>query len=285
MPKNDQDTTKMTVEVHFSLNKPPVVERPSDASTRRCSRYVLLKNVFLTPFDPCFPECDKRMRGKWQFPCLVAQVSKDFLRGLPHSECFCKVFIDISSIVSQGLVKIMLRSASLLRRMRSVAPATTSSSVRAAMSSVPDVFAPTDVFIHRHNGPQGKEKQAMLEKIGFNTMDELTKSTVPENIRLAKPLSLEQPMSESTALATLKKIMSKNIVNKSFIGVGYYETLCPGVILRNVLENPGWYTAYTPYQAEIAQGRLQSLLNFQTMVTDLTGMALSNASLLDEVHK
>lgn len=176
----------------------------------------------------------------------------------------------------------MLRSTSLLRRTMRSSVSATSSSIR-AMSSAPDVFAPTDVFIHRHNGPQGKERQTMLEKVGFNTMDELTKSTVPENIRLAKPLSLEQPMSESTALAHLKKIMSKNIVNKSFIGVGYYETLCPGVILRNVLENPGWYTAYTPYQAEIAQGRLQSLLNFQTMVTDLTGMALSNASLLDEV--
>ena len=175
----------------------------------------------------------------------------------------------------------MLRSAALLRRMRTVMPATSSSSAR-GMSSV-DVFAPTDVFIHRHNGPQGKEKQAMLEKIGFNSLDELTKSTVPEQIRLTKKLSLDAPMSESTALANLKTIMSKNIVNKSFIGVGYYETLCPGVILRNVLENPGWYTAYTPYQAEIAQGRLQSLLNFQTMVTDLTGMALSNASLLDEV--
>ena len=175
----------------------------------------------------------------------------------------------------------MLRSASLLRRMRTALPATSSSA--RGMSSV-DVFAPTDVFIHRHNGPQGKEKQAMLEKVGFNSLDELTKSTVPANIRLTKPLTMDPPMSESTALATLKTIMSKNIVNKSFIGVGYYETLCPGVILRNILENPGWYTAYTPYQAEIAQGRLTSLLNFQTMVTDLTGMALSNASLLDEVR-
>lgn len=122
----------------------------------------------------------------------------------------------------------------------------------------------------------------MLKKVGFSSLDELIDSTVPQHIRLPKKLSLGEPMSESEALGSLKSIMSKNIVNKSFIGMGYYETIVPGVILRNVLENPGWYTAYTPYQAEIAQGRLQSLLNFQTMVTDLTGMSLSNASLLDE---
>ena len=122
----------------------------------------------------------------------------------------------------------------------------------------------------------------MLEKIGFQSLEELVNSTVPSKIKLQKKLTLDAPMSESEALSKLKTIMSKNVVNKSFIGAGYYETLTPGVILRNVLENPGWYTAYTPYQAEIAQGRLQSLLNFQTMVTDLTGMALSNASLLDE---
>jgi glycine dehydrogenase len=131
-------------------------------------------------------------------------------------------------------------------------------------------------------GSQGKDRQSMLETVGFKTMEELIDSTVPKSIRLEKPLSLDQPLSETEALAKLKQIMSKNKVYKSFIGVGYYETTTPAVILRNVLENPGWYTAYTPYQAEISQGRLQSLLNFQTMVTDLTGMALSNASLLDE---
>lgn len=113
-------------------------------------------------------------------------------------------------------------------------------------------------------------------------MEELVSSTVPNQIRLPKPLNLDEPLSETEALNKLKGIMSKNKVLKNFIGMGFYETLTPGVILRNVLENPGWYTAYTPYQAEIAQGRLQSLLNFQTMVTDLTGFELSNASLLDE---
>lgn len=113
-------------------------------------------------------------------------------------------------------------------------------------------------------------------------MEDLISATVPGAIRLKKPLSLDPPLSEQQALAKLKGIMSKNKVLKSFIGMGYYETLTPGVILRNMLENPGWYTAYTPYQAEISQGRLESLLNFQTMVSQLTGMAMCNASLLDE---
>ena len=119
-------------------------------------------------------------------------------------------------------------------------------------------------------------------QVGYGTLDELMDATVPTNIQLPKPLTMQPAMSESEALETLKGIMGKNIVNKSFIGVGYYETLTPGVILRNVLENPGWYTSYTPYQAEISQGRLTSLLNFQTMIADLTGFPLSNSSLLDE---
>lgn len=145
-----------------------------------------------------------------------------------------------------------------------------------------DVFTATDQFLHRHMGSQGEDRQAMLTKLGFKDMESLIDATLPPQIRLSKKLSLDAPLSETEALASLKRIMSKNKVLKSFIGAGYYETIVPGVIQRNVLENPGWYTAYTPYQAEIAQGRLQSLLNFQTMVTDLTGMALSNASLLDE---
>ena len=149
------------------------------------------------------------------------------------------------------------------------------------MSTI-DVFQPTDQFLSRHIGSQGSDKQNMLDEIGFSSLDKLIDSTVPSSIRLPQKLKLNEPMSESEALNTLKKMMNKNKVLKSFIGLGYYETHTPSVILRNVLENPGWYTAYTPYQAEIAQGRLQSLLNFQTMVTDLTGMALSNASLLDE---
>lgn len=152
-----------------------------------------------------------------------------------------------------------------------------------SLSSVPPaVFAPTDTFMPRHMGSQGADRQAMLDYIGFKTMDELTASTVPDQIKLDKPLDLEPAQSESEAIYNLKNMLSKNIVNKSFIGAGYYETLTPPVILRNVLENPGWYTSYTPYQAEISQGRLQGLLNFQTMVCDLTGMSMSNASLLDE---
>jgi len=131
-------------------------------------------------------------------------------------------------------------------------------------------------------GTYGALRDEMLKVVGFKTMEELVSATVPSAIRLNSNIQLDEPLSESEALKKLKGIMSKNVVNKSFIGLGYYETLTPGVILRNVLENPGWYTAYTPYQAEISQGRLQSLLNFQTMVTDLTGMSLSNASLLDE---
>ena len=150
------------------------------------------------------------------------------------------------------------------------------------LSTATDVFAATDKFLHRHVGSTGAIRQAMLEKVGFTQMEELVDAAVPKVIRLKEPLKLDAPLSESEALAKLKNIMSKNQVLKSFIGVGYYETITPGVILRNVLENPGWYTAYTPYQAEIAQGRLQALLNFQTMVADLTGMAMSNASLLDE---
>lgn len=174
-----------------------------------------------------------------------------------------------------------------------------------ALSSVAsnDVFKPCDKFLSRHVGSHGivKDRQTMLDTVGFPTLDALVDSTVPTGIRLKNELKMEAPLSESEALEKLKTIMSENKVYKSFIGMGYYETLTPGVILRNVslrylifsvfhqhffssqvLENPGWYTAYTPYQAEISQGRLQSLLNFQTMVTDLTGMALSNASLLDE---
>lgn len=154
------------------------------------------------------------------------------------------------------------------------------SSVRTMVSK--NVFKPTDQFLSRHMGSQGSDKQKMLEVVGFNSLDDLVASTVPSSIRLPEKLNLDAPLSETEALQKLKGIMGKNKVLKSFIGMGYYETQTPGVILRNVLENPGWYTAYTPYQAEIAQGRLQSLLNFQTMVTDLTGMTLSNASLLDE---
>lgn len=122
----------------------------------------------------------------------------------------------------------------------------------------------------------------MLATIGFDSFDALTKSTVPANILTSKPMNLDSPLSESEALLKLKGMAMKNKVMKSYIGTGYYDTQVPPVILRNVLENPGWYTAYTPYQAEISQGRLEMLLNFQTLVVDLTGLPMAVASLLDE---
>jgi len=131
-------------------------------------------------------------------------------------------------------------------------------------------------------GPSDVEAKDMLKTIGFDSYDALIKSTVPANIMAEKPLDLEPSMTESEALAKMQEYASKNRVMKSYIGAGYYDTQVPPVILRNMLENPGWYTAYTPYQAEIAQGRLEMLLNFQTMVVDLTGLPMAVASLLDE---
>ncbi|QXZ11068.1 aminomethyl-transferring glycine dehydrogenase [Comamonas sp. Y33R10-2] len=137
-------------------------------------------------------------------------------------------------------------------------------------------------FIPRHIGPDTDEQQKMLAVIGKPTLDALIRDVVPASIARPKPMDLPAPVTEAAALAELKAIASKNQVLKSFIGQGYYGTHTPGVILRNILENPAWYTAYTPYQAEISQGRMEALVNFQTMVTDLTGMPIANASMLDE---
>jgi glycine dehydrogenase len=139
-----------------------------------------------------------------------------------------------------------------------------------------------DDFIRRHLGPCSNELPGMLAAVGVDALDTLIQQTVPAGIRLSAPLALGEPMAEHVALARLKTIAGKNVLKKSLIGMGYYDTITPKVILRNVMENPGWYTAYTPYQAEIAQGRLEALLNFQQMVIDLTGLELANASLLDE---
>ena len=139
-----------------------------------------------------------------------------------------------------------------------------------------------DDFIRRHLGPCASELPAMLAALGVDSLDTLIGQTVPADIRLPAPLALGEPTAEHVALARLKAIAGKNVVKKSLIGMGYYDTLTPKVILRNVMENPGWYTAYTPYQAEISQGRLEALLNYQQMVIDLTGLELANASLLDE---
>ncbi|MBM3418520.1 MAG: aminomethyl-transferring glycine dehydrogenase, partial [Bacteroidetes bacterium] len=137
-------------------------------------------------------------------------------------------------------------------------------------------------FSKRHIGPCKTEQQKMLEKIGISSISDLIDKTIPEHIRLNQELAIDDAMSEKDYLQHVTKLGDKNRVFKSFIGLGYNETIVPSVILRNVLENPGWYTAYTPYQAEISQGRLQALLNFQTMVLELTGLEIANASLLDE---
>src|SRR5436305_1227675 len=139
-----------------------------------------------------------------------------------------------------------------------------------------------DSFAHRHIGPNKAERAAMLADLGFENLDGLIDATVPINIRLDHCLDLPAAKSESEALEELRFLAKKNTLARSFIGAGYSDTITPPVIQRNILENPGWYTAYTPYQAEIAQGRLEALLNFQTMITDLTALDIANASLLDE---
>ena len=140
----------------------------------------------------------------------------------------------------------------------------------------------TKSFALRHIGPRESDLKDMLDKVGASSLDELIYETIPDGIRLKSELDLDVAMSESEYLHHITNLAAKNKVFSTYIGLGYHQSITPAVIQRNVLENPGWYTAYTPYQAEIAQGRLEALLNFQTMVTDLTGMELANASLLDE---
>jgi glycine dehydrogenase len=137
-------------------------------------------------------------------------------------------------------------------------------------------------FLARHIGPSQEDQEIMLQTVGAKSLDDLMKNTVPEKILLAEELKVDEPISEDDALKKLKSISKKNEIFKNFIGMGYYNTFTPNVILRNILENPGWYTSYTPYQPEVAQGRLEMLLNFQQVITDLTGMDIANASLLDE---
>src|SRR5690606_26567908 len=137
-------------------------------------------------------------------------------------------------------------------------------------------------FTTRHNGPSAEDQADMLRLLGFDSMDAFIDDVVPGQIRMKQPLALPAGITEDEALAELRRMASKNEVFRSFIGMGYYGCHTPTVILRNILENPAWYTAYTPYQAEIAQGRLEALLNFQTVVSDLTALPIANASLLDE---
>jgi glycine dehydrogenase len=149
-------------------------------------------------------------------------------------------------------------------------------------SARPSAFAPADRFADRHLGPDPAERQRMLRALGYSTLDELIERTLPASIRQRRPLDLPPALSERAALEELRQLAGENLVFKSFVGLGYHGCITPPVILRNLLENPGWYTQYTPYQAEISQGRLEALLHFQTLVCDLTGLPVANSSLLDE---
>src|SRR5947209_1514200 len=139
-----------------------------------------------------------------------------------------------------------------------------------------------DSFARRHIGPNEEEVRAMLRDVGFDSLGALIDATVPKDIRLKRQLDLPEAKSEGEAMVELRAIAQKNEIARSFIGTGYYDCITPPVIQRNILENPGWYTAYTPYQAEIAQGRLEALLNFQQMIIDLTALDIANSSMLDE---
>src|SRR6266478_1108491 len=139
-----------------------------------------------------------------------------------------------------------------------------------------------DLFQERHIGPSAEDQAAMLATLGYDSLDTFLDAVVPADIRLRAPLRIPEARSEQEALETLRQLAAQNQVFRSYLGMGYHDCFTPTVIQRNVLENPGWYTAYTPYQAEIAQGRLEALLNFQTMISDLTGLEIANASLLDE---
>ncbi|MBP6606954.1 MAG: glycine dehydrogenase (aminomethyl-transferring), partial [Nitrospira sp.] len=146
----------------------------------------------------------------------------------------------------------------------------------------PNFLEPNDTFVPRHIGPTDSDIQEMLATLSLPSLDALVESTVPSDIRLQTSLTVPSPRGEQQVLAELRGLAGQNQVWRSLIGMGYYDCITPLVIQRNILENPGWYTQYTPYQAEIAQGRLEALVNFQTMVADLTGLPLANASLLDE---
>ncbi len=140
----------------------------------------------------------------------------------------------------------------------------------------------TDSFALRHLGPKEDEVQQMLQTIGLDSLEELIHNTIPAHIRLKESLDLPKAMSEYEFTSHIQELAAKNKQYKTFIGLGYHPTILPAVIQRNIFENPSWYTSYTPYQAEISQGRAEALLNYQTMITELTGMELANSSLLDE---
>ncbi|KAJ2477103.1 glycine decarboxylase subunit P, partial [Coemansia sp. RSA 2131] len=199
----------------------------------------------------------------------------------------------LGAVPSSVLATAALRAAllhTLKPRQSSAAAATVASgdsaateSATSAAAAAVQALAPLDTFLRRHNGPRDSDIDSMLQALGFQTLDEMISATVPDSIRLTEPLHIaEGEYAEKELLAKLKQIAQKNKIYRSFIGTGYSDVVVPPVILRNILENPGWYTQYTPYQPEISQGRLESLLNFQTVITDLTGLPAANASLLDE---
>src|SRR6266516_301055 len=150
------------------------------------------------------------------------------------------------------------------------------------MVTVRASLAPADRFVTRHIGPSPDETRGMLATLGYDSLDAFIDAVIPEDIRLRRPLALPPGRTEREVLQALRGLAAQNQLYRSYIGMGYHHSFTPQVIQRNIVENPGWYTAYTPYQAEIAQGRLEALLNFQTMVSDLTGLEIANASLLDE---
>ncbi|CAE8595562.1 unnamed protein product, partial [Polarella glacialis] len=169
------------------------------------------------------------------------------------------------------------------RRLSLATPGSQLSMSRGFSTSVQDLLSPTDTFRERHLGPSPADVKVMCEVIGVKNIDELIDQTIPAEVRRHDTMVLpDGKLGEAGSLKLIKEILSKNVIAKNFIGMGYHGTHVPGPILRNLLENPGWYTAYTPYQAEISQGRLESLINFQTLVCELTGMEVANSSLLDE---
>src|SRR5216117_2995927 len=150
------------------------------------------------------------------------------------------------------------------------------------MVTVRASLAPADRFVNRHVGPSPDETRGMLATLGYESLDAFIDAVVPEDIRLRRALALPPGRTEREVLQALRGLAAQNQLYRSYIGMGYHHSFTPQVIQRNIVENPGWYTAYTPYQPEIAQGRLEALLNFQTMVADLTALPIANASLLDE---
>ncbi|MCE9595148.1 MAG: aminomethyl-transferring glycine dehydrogenase [Planctomycetes bacterium] len=183
------------------------------------------------------------------------------------------------SVDTRVRLLVLSRAVSVARPPRSLEQG--SRSVSGSKPS-PAFLRPSDTFVRRHIGPNDAETAEMLATLGLKTLDELTAQTVPASIRMKRPLALGPERAEFELLAEFKALTLKNQVFRSFIGLGYHDCIVPPVIQRNILENPGWYTQYTPYQAEIAQGRLEALLNYQTMIADLTALPLANASLLDE---